>query len=239
MYFCSLLIVSVVFWHYAMPFLYFVMGIVWVTAFFLLLVKWSKEWRVRSRRQFISNLFVLAFVLRIVWVFVSYFYYQAMTGTPFELEAADSIGYHEEANWLAHSSWSMTWEYYLAMAQIQVSDIGYPFYLSLLYRLFGTNVIIPRCLKALLSAFTCYLLYLMAARNFGEEARRIAGIICALMPNFIIYCGYHLKETEMLFLEVAFLERADFLFRNKKKNVWTILVPTLLAGSLFFFRTVL
>jgi hypothetical protein len=67
----------------------------------------------------------------------------------------------------------------------------------------------------------------------------MAGIMCALMPNFIIYCGYHLKETEMLFLAVAFLERTDYLLRVHNYNLWNILLPLLLAGSLFFFRTVL
>lgn len=59
------------------------------------------------------------------------------------------------------------------------------------------------------------------------------------MPNLIIYCGYHLKETEMIFLEVAFLERTDYLLRSRKVNFWNILFPTVLALSLFFFRTVL
>jgi hypothetical protein len=67
----------------------------------------------------------------------------------------------------------------------------------------------------------------------------MAAIMCALMPNFIIYCGYHLKETEMIFLEVLFLERADHVIRDKKFTFMKLLVPTLLAGSLFFFRTVL
>jgi len=48
-----------------------------------------------------------------------------------------------------------------------------------------------------------------------------------------------LKETEMLFLEVAFLERLDYLIRNKKIFAWDALVPTVLAISLFLFRTVL
>ena len=55
----------------------------------------------------------------------------------------------------------------------------------------------------------------------------------------IIYCGYHLKETEMLFLEVAFLERLDYVIRSKKISVWNIVLPSLIVVSLFLFRTVL
>ena len=43
----------------------------------------------------------------------------------------------------------------------------------------------------------------------------------------------------MIFLEVAFLERMDNLIRNRKTTFWNIFFPTILAGSLFFFRTVL
>ena len=43
----------------------------------------------------------------------------------------------------------------------------------------------------------------------------------------------------MLFLVVAYLERADYLLRSRKYNVWTVLVPLALLVSLFTFRTVL
>ena len=43
----------------------------------------------------------------------------------------------------------------------------------------------------------------------------------------------------MLFLEVLFLERADFMLRTVKLSFWNVLWPSLLALSLFFFRTVL
>ena len=59
------------------------------------------------------------------------------------------------------------------------------------------------------------------------------------MPNLIFYCGLHLKETLMIFLMVAYLERADYLLRSKKYNIITIIIPALLALSLFTFRTIL
>lgn len=238
-YLTSLFVVSLLFWNYAMPFMYISLGVVWVMAFFVLSVYCSKEWRVIPKQQYITYLFLVALVLRIIWVIVSYYYYIAETGIPFELEAADSIGYHEEAQWLADMRWDVIGEYYFGPQATQISDVGYPLYLTVLYKIFGPNIFLVRCFKALLSAFTCYLLYLLASRSFGEEAGRIAGILCALMPNLVIYCGYHLKETEMVFLEVAFLERTDFLFRNRKMSIWTVLLATLLAASLFFYRTVL
>ena len=43
----------------------------------------------------------------------------------------------------------------------------------------------------------------------------------------------------MVFLTVLFVDRADRMLRNKKFNFIEIAPPVILAGSLFFFRTVL
>lgn len=43
----------------------------------------------------------------------------------------------------------------------------------------------------------------------------------------------------MVFLVVAFIERADYVIRNKSYNFINIAVPIILAGLLFMFRTVL
>lgn len=240
-YFISLGLISLVFWSYAMSMMYFVLGVAWVSGFFLLTSRWSQDWCEVSQDRYISSVFSIAFVLRVVWVIASYFYYQRITGIPFEIDAADSIGYHEEAAEIATLSWSdvILYSFGPRMAANGISDVGYPLYLSTIYRIFGSNILIPRIIKALLSTFTCYLLYKLSSRTFGEKTGRMIGIMATLMPNLVIYCGYHLKETEMLFLEVWFLERLDVLLRNRKLNILTILIPTILAGSLFLFRTVL
>lgn len=238
-YFVALLTINLYFYHYSMLVGYMVLGSVMVTGFFFLTNSWSSAWRRIPEKWFDNRLFGAAFGMRIVWVFASYFYYIAVTGVPFEIDAADSTGYYAMAQWWHGCSWPEIWGYVKEQSQTGISDLGYPLYLTFLSKIFGLNVIVPRIIKAIISAYTCILIYRLSTRTFGEDTGRMAAIMFALMPNLIIYCGYHLKETEMLFLEVAFLERLDYLFRSKKIDVWTILLPTLLAGSLFFFRTVL
>ena len=236
-YVASLCLVSVIFMGYRMLWGYVLMSIFCVLGFFVFTNHWSEKWRMFSEKRFIKNLFWAALGLRLVWVFVSYYYYTAMTGQPFEFGASDSIGYYDEAVWLAGSEWSFVWDYYVS--GFGVSDVGYPLYLTILYKIIGPNIIVPRIIKAFLGAYTCVLLYRLSKRTFGGETARMIGIMSALMLNLIIYCGYHLKETEMLFLEVAFLERADYLFRSHKSTFWNIFLPSILALSMFFFRTVL
>lgn len=238
-YYIALVLVSVTFFRFAMRIGYFVLGVIFVSGFFLLTEVWSQNWRAMNEKHYIATIFGIAALLRMVWVVASYVYYYEVTGIPFEVATADARAYHIEAEWLAASPWSTAWRYFFGEGGSGVSDVGYPLYLTVIYKLFGPIIIIPRIIKTLLSAWMCILVYRLSGRTFGEPVGRMAGIMCALMPNLIIYCGYHLKETEMLFLEVAFLERTDYLLRNYKYNIWTISLPMLLAGSLFFFRTVL
>lgn len=236
-YFLSLAVVSLVFIRYAIRPFFMLLGAIWVIGFFFFSSECSKSWAKINRKLFIQNILLTAFVLRVVWVIFSYFFYIDLTGIPFEPGAADSLGYHEEARWMCECEWSTVFDYYFNRAG--VSDSGYGLYLTLLYKIFGTGVIVPRLFKAILSSISCVFVYQLACRSINEQAGRMAGIFCMFMPNLIIYCGLHLKETEMLFLLIAFLERADYLLRSRKYTVITIVIPLLLALSLFLFRTVL
>ena len=238
LYLGALAAVSFFFIRYAMSLTYIIMGIAWVVGFFLLSSYCSKKWKDISRKALLRNLFLTALGLRLVWVVFSYFFYYIKTGMPFEFSAADSLVYWDDAAWLSTEKWSVIKEY-LFTSRSTVSDSGYLLYLTFLYKIIGPNIFITRVIKALLSSATVLLIYNVAERNIGEEGGRLAAIFACFMPNLIIYCGLHLKETEMLFLTVAFLERADYLLRSRKYNVFTIAIPVLLAVSLFTFRTVL
>ena len=238
-YLISLGLVSVAFFRYLMKVEFMLLGLASVAAFFLLTSNWSKYWQVLSEKRFLRQLFTVAVIVRLVWVVFSYFYYVAQTGIPFEFGAADSTGYHAEGEGFAELPWANVLDYYFGSGFHGFSDVGYPLYLTFVYKIFGPVIIIPRILKALMGAYMCILIYRLCNRTFGEATARLASIMCVLMPNLIIYCGYHLKETEMLFLSVLFLDRADVLIRSHKTTFWQVLIPSLLALSLFFFRTVL
>ena len=237
-YILALFTVSLVFSNYAMGLGFIALGCFWVIGFFMTIDYCTIQWRKWPVRQFAWNLFGFSFALRLLWVVISYYYYLQVTGMPFEYQAVDSLGYHLDAEWLAKSPWSATWNYLFGGIQ-EYSDSGYYFFLAVIYRIFGSGVIIPRIINALLSSWACVLVYRMSSRTFGEEIGRMAGIMMSFMPNLIIYCGYHLKETVMLFLEVACLERIDYLIRTPRFSFRDLILPILLAASLFLFRTVL
>lgn len=238
LYVLSLSLVSILYMNYAIPWYFMLMGFFEVTVFFVLASKYSHIFQRYSPKGFQKKVFWTAFVLRLIWVLFSYLFYESQTGQPFEYLARDSKGYHDLAAWLSEEPWSFVWNY-LFLQRLGYSDSGYPLYLTSLYKLIGCGILPARFIKALLGAFTCVLMYKLTARNVNEPVARMAAVFCALMPNLYVYCGEHLKETEMLFLEVAFLERADYAFRSKKIKFWDVVLPLVLGSSLFLYRTVL
>ena len=238
LYLVALTVVTAFFYTYAMSVTYIVMGIVWVVGFFFMTNVTSRQWKNLPGKQFLITVGLVSFGLRFVWVVFSYFFYTAQTGKPFEFDAADSIGYWGDAAWLATEDWSYVMDY-LFISKESVSDSGYLFYLTALYKLIGPNIFVTRLIKCLLGTATVLLVYNLAKRNMGEETARLAAVMACFMPNLIIYCGLHLKEAEMLFLIMAYLERTDFLLRSKRYGFLTIIVPVILLLLLFTFRTAL
>lgn len=238
LYLGALTTVSLVFFSHAMSIDFILMGVMWVVGFFLLSSYCSKKYQEIPQATFLRNIFLIALGLRWAWCIFSYIYYLLKTGMPFEFSAGDSIWYYEETMGNVHANIKDVWNY-LFIDTDSISDSGYVFYLSLLSKITGENILLPRLVNCLFSAATCLLIYPLAKRNIGEEGGRIAAIFACFMPNFIFYCGTHLKEPLMIFLMVAYLERADYLIRSQKYNVLNIALPAFLAISLFTFRTIL
>jgi len=249
LYFISLAVVSVLFFRKMMPLQFMLFGIVSVVGFFYFSNTLTLKWQKNSEKKYIKNIFWTALIIRLIYVVFSYYYYQAMTGMPFEFDVADAAHYHHIAKWLsAMNGFANIWANLMEHLNDAISDAGYSLYLTYFYKIvgasgfenyFGYEIILVRFVKAFLSAYMCVLIYKLAKRNFGENVGRIAGVLSMLMPHFIFYCGLHLKEMEMVFLTVLFVERTDHLLRSKKYNFLNIAVPILLTGSLFAFRTVL
>lgn len=228
----------------SMEWYFWIFGIIEVVGFFYFANRLPIQWETLSHKAFIRKLFTKALIIRILYVVFSYWFYNTMTGTSFEFHAADVYIYDDLAR-LGHQGflngeWNLlhifeNYEFF----KVTLSDSGYPIYLSIIYWIFNDSLFITRILKAILSAWTCVLIYKLASRNFGESVGRMAAILCMLMPNLIYYCGVHLKETEMVFLIVLFVERADYAMRARQLDWKALITALLVACILFMFRTAL
>lgn len=216
-------------------------GALEVLGFFYFSNRLSKGWFYIKPMHFTQKLFWIAFFLRVVWVIVSYLLYQNWTGTAFSIDAADELYYdvlaREAATMMRNGEWNIYANILKISSENTFSDMGFPIYLTILYWVFGGSIVVTRLIKAILGAWTVILMYKLAARNFGEQIGRMTAIMCMLMPNLIYYCGFQLKEVEMVFLCILFAERADFLLRKGKLAFMPTAALMLIPSVMFMIRT--
>ena len=242
-YILALLACNVAYAPYTLEWQWWVFGIIEVCGFFYLGYTLIKSWMGLKPTVFVKNLFLLSFVLRMIWVILSYGLYQSWTGTPFSIGAADELFYDDVAHYGAELLRNGQWNIYDGIhnyaRDTAFSDMGYPIYLSIVYYIFFDSILMARIIKAALGAWTAVLIYKLAQRNFGESTGRIAAILCMLMPNLIYYCSLQLKEVEMVFLAILFAERADNLLRQKRMSWVSLILLMLIPVYMFMIRTAL
>lgn len=240
-YLLSLIIVSLCFRNQALKPLWMAWGIGAVLFFFLLSYVFNQRWQHDNSRVFSKKVFWTAFAIRLIYVVAILFYYYWQTGISLEYNAADSMGYHQWAVYLSTllKEGQFRQGFHELNAQTMgFSDQGYILYLTGLYTL-DKNILVPRLLKALMSAFTCIFIYRLAQRNLGEKAGKLAAVMAVFLPQFLHYNGTYLKETEMLFVATFALERMDYLLHSKRFTFWNIFIPILLTAMAFGFRTII
>ena len=202
----------------------------------------SKRWLLLHPKLFERKIFRTAFWLRLAWAIFIYFFNIERYGTPngssvldagWYLELAeDGLNLVKEGNWNVFSTW-ISWG-------IDIPDAGYAYWLFLVYLLSGhfSPFILPLVLKCLLSAQCCVWIYRIGKMHFGESTGRLAAIFCVLDAMLIWYSGSMLKETEMIFLSVAFIYSSELALRKAPK-VKNFLLPFLFITAMFTFRAAL
>ena len=231
----TLALVSLLFINYVMPLKFVLFGFVAVVLFFTYASNLTMKWEHYSEHIYQRRLFVTALIIRLVYVIFIYYFYISETGFPHAYHRGDEEVYQTTAE-VWHNFGLEEFRGYLRTF-FDVSDTGYAWWLGLLYLPFGPHVLIGRVAKCIIDAFTCLLLYNLGKRNFGESTGRIAAIFYMLMPNAWFYCGVTLKEIEMAFLIVLFVERADLALHSPKLRIQSLILPLMASAAMLTFRT--
>lgn len=241
-YLLALIVISVAFREHALQLKWMLWGIGEVLFFFVLTAIFYPRWKNDDTKRFKWKVFLVAFIIRGLYAFLICYYYYYETGKAFEYNAGDSIWYHPTAVYLSRCVRQGYVAYvfrYLNAYTMGWSDQGYTLWLTLIYTIFGRNLLTPRIFKALMSAYLCVVVYKLGTRTFGERTGRLAAVMMVFTPILIQICGLHTKEMEMIFLSILALERMDYLIRSKKYTVWNIIFPIILVGLTFGFRTII
>ena len=226
-YLVTLTLVSVFYINHAMPFQFMLFGIVPVLLFFTCANQLTLSWRRVIPRIFVKRLFIAALLIRVVYVVFIYYYYIEMTGKPHAFSAGDELFYDYMGKLLKDNGFA-EFRRLLKLYGVKFSDSGYTWWLAIEYSILGPGMG-ARIVKGVLSAYSCVLMYNLAKRNFGEYVGRMTAVMCMLI----------LKEAEMTFMVVLFVERADAAFHAPKVTLQNILLPALVIFVMFTFRTVL
>ena len=220
-------------------------GIVEVVGFFVASSVLSRKWARLKSKTFEKNLFWTSLVIRAVVVIFLYWFFYTMRGDHLMFSSADETFYIDMATYGASLLRDGHWGTFFpdlmdfVNGQIDIGDMGYPVWLSLVYFFTGDSLLLSRLINAVLGAYTCVLIYRVATRNFGEDAGRMSAIFCLLMPNLIYYCGINLKEVGMICLIAVFLNSADKMIHAKQPSFKIYILPMVSALLLFTFRNVL
>lgn len=211
-------------------------GFVAVIVFFYFSSNLSRTWRRFPPRKFVKNLFLVALIIRVVYVIFIYYYYIEMTGRPNMYHVGDELTYEYYAKYGASHNYS---EFMKEVNRMELSDRGYCWWIGIVFSVFGNHVLWDRIVKCFLDAFACVLLYNLGKRNFGEFTGRMAAIFYMLIPNAWYYCGLSLKETVMTFLVILYVERGDMVVHSRKILLKDLVLPGIIMLILFTFRTAL
>ena len=240
----ALAVVSFMYSAYSMSWYYMLSGIVAVVVFFLYgshLAERTSPLRMRKEKTFEQRIFWIALIPRILWMLLIYAIFMQSYGDAFGFENADAKYYHDLGEFVSGLIKDGDYHFRDRITKFSghddISDMGYGIYVGFVYLLTDNSIIALRIIKCILSAITVLLIYRLAKRNFGEQTGRMAAIFCALWPNFWYYCGCHLKETEMVFLSVLFVEQADQMLRSRQFTAWKVIPVLLIGAAILGFRT--
>ena len=240
-YIVSLVLVSVFFTSRIMPWWLWMFGIVSVVMFFWGSNYLTKLWYNTSEKKYAQKLFLWAFAIRALYaIFIYYFNYEHY-GTHFESQEGDITWYVPSAIQIARE---ISEGSFLEVIRIwigygvDISDMGYLVYLSIIYLLTDTvsDVVLPLMLKAVYGAVTCVMMFRIAKRHFGEHVGRMTGIFCMLQWNLIWWCGSMMKETEMVFIMVWYIHEMDRVLSKGNFKLQNLTGAIILGLLLFTFR---
>lgn len=143
----------------------------------------------------------------------------------FSVLMGDSRGYDAWALQIAAGDWIGRDVFYQAPL--------YPYFLGLIYTVFGHELLVVRVVQAALGALSCTALGIAVTRLVSPGAGLIAGLMLALYPPAIFFDGLIQKSVlDVLFVCVALAIIARLITTTRTKRRWVLLGITMGALSL-------
>jgi tetratricopeptide (TPR) repeat protein len=141
---------------------------------------------VKSIGRFAFGVFLLALALRSIYLL------QIADLPQFSMTLGDSRAYDEWARSIAGGAWLGERIFYQAPL--------YPYFLAVVFKIAGHDLVVVRVVQAVLGSAACALLTLAGARFFSPRVGLLAGALLALNPMALFFDGLLQKASLGLFL---------------------------------------
>jgi len=130
-------------------------------------------------------IFIIAFVIRLICIIqlkATIFYSQFLL---------DEAFYNNWAREIAGGKW-------LGDKAFDAMPL-YPYFLAVVYKIFGYNLFMPRLIEAIIGSVSCILVYLITKKYFGKRAGIISGFVACCYGPFIFYNALLVPTTLVIF----------------------------------------
>jgi 4-amino-4-deoxy-L-arabinose transferase-like glycosyltransferase/Tfp pilus assembly protein PilF len=94
----------------------------------------------------------------------------------------------------------------------------YPYFLALVYRIFGHDYLMARMIQFLIGSLSCVLIYFLGKRIFNNRTAVIAGVMAAFYGVLIYFEGELLIPVLLIFLDMLFL--LALLWSYERPSSW-------------------
>lgn len=153
--------------------------------------KGRRKLLLRNERLWLLAIFLLALTVRLIYLS------QIKTNPFFHHPIVDCRTYDSMAVRIAAGDWVGNEVFFQAPL--------YPYFLALIYRIFGHDYYIARLIQLILGSLSCVLVYLVAKRVFNSVVAIIASVILATYSLLFFFEGELLSPVLLVFLNLSLI----------------------------------
>lgn len=226
-----------------MPLYLYILYFVEIIGFFCLSQNLSRSWARFSIKKFIKYLFWIGVLLRIPLTIYYHFHNLGLYGELYCYNLADigvyvGLPYEAVNNIIQNGNWGFI---KMFMKYLAFDDLGAPIFNTILLLLTGNTqpCLVPLIANIILGAYSSIFVYRIAQRHFGEDVARMSALFCMLNPNLIWWCSSLMKEIQMTFFTLWFLERMDAVLTQRNFSFAKIGPIALIGMLVFLYRAAL
>jgi 4-amino-4-deoxy-L-arabinose transferase-like glycosyltransferase len=162
---------------------------------------------IKKEAFFLPALFFGAFIIRLAYTL------QIQNLPPFTLLVMDAKNFHMLAVEILQTGWLGKGNFFI--------DPFYPYFLALIYSIFGVSFFAVRTVHICLGAATPVLMYYIGKNVCGKKTGIIASLISVFYGIFIFYTPILLKPTVYLFFEtVCILCLTIYINTGRKRHLF-------------------